>query len=245
MSPWKIARSVWRRTFVTGVNTSLPQTSNRAAASPSAWLPTQASSRLSVLPRPWGYRQSHRRLGLCGTLAWTKSWSIQIPNSFSPTLHRVWMVFLNATLIALVTEYFPMDLYRSMFFINTLDHDYNRTISLGICISNLLEALESFDQLARKLYNTSLSDNEVSKIKLEMSRNLNLMMANRNETLAEATRLYETVDPPPLHHQRLNCQGRSIIQYVRQLYCRSRREPPKSSLRIIFPPKSAPRGRRR
>jgi hypothetical protein len=162
-----------------------------------AWLPTQASSRLSVLQRPWGCRQSHRRHGLCGTLAWTKSWSIQIPNSFSQTLHRVWMAFLNASLIALVTEYFPMDLYRSMFFINTLDHDYNRTIFLGICISNLVEALESFDQLARKLYNTSLSDNEVSKIKLEMSRNLNLMMANRNETLAEATRLYETVDPPP------------------------------------------------
>jgi len=29
----------------------------------------------------------------------------------------------------LVTEYFPMDLYRSMFFINTLDHDYNRTLA--------------------------------------------------------------------------------------------------------------------
>jgi len=35
----------------------------------------------------------------------------------------------------LVTEYFPMDLYRSMFFINTLDHDYNRTPHY-ICISN-------------------------------------------------------------------------------------------------------------
>ena len=58
-------------------------------------------------------------------------------------------------------------------------------------------ALDTFDQLARKLYDTSLSDSEVSKIKFEMSRNLNLMMANRNETLAEATRLYETVDPSP------------------------------------------------
>lgn len=38
-----------------------------------------------------------------------------------------------------------------------------------------------------------MSEDAVSKIKLEMSRNLNLMMANRNETLAEATRLYETV----------------------------------------------------
>lgn len=26
----------------------------------------------------------------------------------------------------IVTEYFPMDLYRSMFFIHTLDHEYNR-----------------------------------------------------------------------------------------------------------------------
>ena len=59
--------------------------------------------------------------------------------------------------------------------------------------SDRVEALNAFDTLARKLYDTSLSDNAVSKIKLEMSKNLNLVMANRNETLAEAARLYETV----------------------------------------------------
>ena len=59
--------------------------------------------------------------------------------------------------------------------------------------SNRVEALDEFDTLARKLYDTSLSDDAVTKIKHEMSKNLNLMMANRNETLAEATRLYETV----------------------------------------------------
>src|SRR5436190_24195562 len=59
--------------------------------------------------------------------------------------------------------------------------------------SNSPEAVETFDTLARKLYDKSLSEEAVSKIKLEMSRNLNLIMANRNETLAEATRLYETV----------------------------------------------------
>lgn len=92
---------------------------------------------------------------------------------------------------ALVTEYFPMDLYRSMFFINTLDHEYNRT---QMCYSfDRLGALDKFDVLARKLYGTTLSEESVAKIKYEMSRNLNLMMANRNETLAEATRLYETV----------------------------------------------------
>jgi len=36
-------------------------------------------------------------------------------------------LFDNCELIFLVTEYFPMDLYRSMFFIRTLDHEYNRT----------------------------------------------------------------------------------------------------------------------
>jgi len=118
-----------------------------------------------------------------------------ILSDFTQSIHGV----LNAALITLVTEYFPMDMYRSMFFINTLDHDYNRTLSFRMTISNSSEALEAFDQLARKLYDTSLSANEVSKIKLEMSRNVNLMMANRNETLAEATRLYEAVDPhPPL-----------------------------------------------
>jgi hypothetical protein len=57
----------------------------------------------------------------------------------------------------------------------------------------MLGALDEFDTLARKLQDTSLSQETVLKIKSEMSRNLNLMMANRNETLAEATRLYETV----------------------------------------------------
>jgi len=61
------------------------------------------------------------------------------------------------------------------------------------CISECLGALDEFDTLARKLQDTSLSQETVLKIKSEMSRNLNLMMANRNETLAEATRLYETV----------------------------------------------------
>jgi hypothetical protein len=35
----------------------------------------------------------------------------------------------------LVTEYFPMDLYRSMFFINTLDHDYNSMDDLPVFLT--------------------------------------------------------------------------------------------------------------
>lgn len=107
-----------------------------------------------------------------------------------------------------------MDLYRSMFFVNTLDHEYNsETISV---MSNLVGAVESFDTLARKLYDTSLSEDAVSKIKQDMSRNLNLMMANRYETLAEATRLYETVDSwlYPL------ILGRSSIQHIGRFHNR-------------------------
>jgi hypothetical protein len=90
-----------------------------------------------------------------------------------------------------------MDLYRSMFFINTLDHEYNRTCSL-VCPLSLIGpgALDTFDTLARKLHDKSLSEEAVAKIKSEMSHNLNLMMANRNETLAEASRLYESVRSP-------------------------------------------------
>jgi hypothetical protein len=62
-------------------------------------------------------------------------------------------------------------------------------------VTNYVGAVESFDALARKLYDTSLSEDAVSKIKQDMSRNLNLMVANRHETLAEAARLYETVVP--------------------------------------------------
>ena len=72
-------------------------------------------------------------------------------------------------------------------------------IVVGFCVSsNSSGAIDAFDTLARKLYDKSLSEEAVSKIKLEMSRNLNFIMANRNETLAEATRLYETV--PILNH---------------------------------------------
>ena len=57
-------------------------------------------------------------------------------------------------------------------------------------------ALDAYDALARKLYDKSISDEAVAEIKHEMSQNLNLMVANRHETLAEATRLYETVIYP-------------------------------------------------
>ena len=72
-------------------------------------------------------------------------------------------------------------------------------------ISDPSGALDEFDTLARKLQDTSLSKDSVLKIKSEMSCNLNLMMANRNETLAEATRLYETVYIPA--NQRLILQA--------------------------------------
>lgn len=35
--------------------------------------------------------------------------------------------------LRVVTEYFPMDLYRSMFFIHTLDHEYNRILFCTCC----------------------------------------------------------------------------------------------------------------
>jgi hypothetical protein len=60
-------------------------------------------------------------------------------------------------------------------------------------VADRVGTLDTFDTLAKKLYDTSLPEETVAKIKQEMSRSLNLMMANRNETLAEATRLYETV----------------------------------------------------
>ena len=60
-------------------------------------------------------------------------------------------------------------------------------------VFNKVEALDTFDNLARKLYDKSLPEEEVKKIKLEMSHALNLMNSNRHETLAEASRLYETV----------------------------------------------------
>ena len=37
----------------------------------------------------------------------------------------------------LVTEHFPMDLYRSMFFINTLDHEYKSVYDM--CLSLTLQ----------------------------------------------------------------------------------------------------------
>jgi len=84
-----------------------------------------------------------------------------------------------------------MDLYRSMFFIRTLDHEYNR--GKLFCVTNRVEALDRFNSLAMKLYDFSLSEGEVKRIKLEMSNALNLIDSNRHETLAEAARLYETV----------------------------------------------------
>lgn len=60
-------------------------------------------------------------------------------------------------------------------------------------VFNQVEALDTFDNLARRLYDKSLLEEEVKKIKLEMSHTLNLMNSNRHETLAEASRLYETV----------------------------------------------------
>lgn len=66
-------------------------------------------------------------------------------------------------------------------------------VRISVCAFNHVGALDEFDNLAKKLYDASLSGQAVNKIKLEMSRNLNLMMSNRSETLAEATRLYETV----------------------------------------------------
>jgi hypothetical protein len=87
---------------------------------------------------------------------------------------------------------------------------------------NIAGALDSFDSLARKLYDTSLPEETVKQIKLDMSRNINLMMANRNETLAEATRLYETVF---LGGGELTT-GRPSFQHPRHVDHSVRREPP-------------------
>jgi len=47
-----------------------------------------------------------------------------ILSDFTQSIHPLLGTWTRANF--LVTEYFPMDLYRSMFFINTLDHEYNR-----------------------------------------------------------------------------------------------------------------------